>query len=93
MTDQVLQLREWTLEQALAYDGGPPPRVATTAHPDCRCGKPYLPTCRWCGAKPGRPCKPVQLGDVETVGCDPDRERMGRPAECPQHRPVPRRRR
>lgn len=90
MTDQVLQLREWTLEQALAYDGGPPPRVATTAHPDCRCGKP----------KPALP-EPVD-GDYQawreqlaawtaehgsSFVSHYDRR------SCPQHRPQPRRQR
>lgn len=67
-------------------------RTATAAHPDCRCGKPYLPTCRACGAKPNQPCRPIHFGDLTfDPPCPTRQQHTAGPRDCPQHRPEPRR--
>lgn len=68
-------------------------REATAAHPLCRCGKPYQPTCSLCLAKPNQPCRP-QYGDPLVLS-DLGRAhahyraaiRPGTAHDCPMHRP------
>jgi hypothetical protein len=66
-------------------------REPTYAHPNCRCGKPYRPTCKVCDAKPNKPCHPVKWG--ERVVIDVDRHNRptwkGTRRDCPVHRGGP----
>jgi hypothetical protein len=70
-------------ERALAAIAAGWGRTATAAHPLCRCGKPYLPTCSFCNAKPGKPCRAQYDGDELHHG---RRERNGTARDCPVHR-------
>lgn len=68
-------------------------RTATHAHPDCRCGKPYIPSCWLCSAPVNKPCRhqwgdPLVLSDTgrARLHCRASR-RAGLSKDCPLHRP------
>jgi hypothetical protein len=69
-------------------------REPTYAHPDCRCGKPYQPTCKICGAKPNKPCRPVKYDGRVVIPVEMHQRAMwkGTRGDCPVHRPAPSRR-
>jgi hypothetical protein len=57
-------------------------REPTYAHPNCRCGKPYRPTCKICDAKPNKPVPPGQVGRAGR-----DRDGPAQPADVEGHPP------
>lgn len=75
--------REKALDRIAAGWG----RTATAAHPLCRCGKPYLPTCSYCQAKPNEPCRKVLDDELLPTGGrhSTRRERTGGARDCPVH--------
>jgi len=67
-------------------------RVATTAHPLCRCGKPHRPGCGSCSAKVNKPCRhfygdPLVLSEKgRAVFHRRAAVRVGQAKDCPMHR-------
>lgn len=75
-------------EKALAAIANGWARTPTAAHPDCRCGKPYLPTCTYCHARPQQPCRKAWGDDPLPVGGrhSTRSQRIATAKDCPVHR-------
>lgn len=69
-----------------------PGRVATTAHPDCRCLRAYIPACPVCGVGQDEPCIDDGVHFLSPPYVTAHRGRpLSQPGRhlCPQHRPEP----